>query len=112
VQDYPTLIVIQGEDINKYHGEIEFESLVQFLEPFAANDKKPHRNWDQFNPDFPEFDEKVINKDNFELEMTKDKRLAIIHFYTDSYHGIWRTVVHETAGMVLLGNFDCSDSEN
>lgn len=83
VKEFPTLMVINGEEVNIYKEEIEFENLVKFLEPYAAEEKRPHRNWDQFNPDYPEFDIVSLNSDNFELYLTKDKRLTVVHFFTD-----------------------------
>ena len=119
--DFPTLLVIEGEDVVKYEGKIDFDEISSFLNPYKSSDKKPlkakrvvskPKQEPQPEAKIPEIPIYTLTQKNFKDFLVEDAGLFLVHFYKDRKLDDWDEVKENYNGVAKLATFHCKSKED
>ena len=120
VEQFPTIIVVTKDQKLTYTGNIKFEELVEFLDPFAETEKRPLKPKRKPKKEQPqasnaqnlEFKVHKVTSGTLNSVLEKEPKLAVVHFYKDKPLPEWEDIVQNYNGMLLLATMECQqDSE-
>jgi hypothetical protein len=120
VVDFPSLIVVEGEDVERYDGKIDFEEISKFLDRFKASQKKMPKakkvvkNTPEPQPEakLPEIPIYALGFKNYKEHLLDDSGLYLVQFYKDRQIDEWEEVKAEYNGVLKLGTYHCKTKED
>lgn len=115
ISEFPTLLVVDGDDYLKYEGKIEFESISEFLEKYKAEEKREPKLKKNFSskpptgdePKMPEFPIVTLTAENYDEYLVQDTGLYLVQFYKDKQSPDWEDIKKDYNGIVKLATFNC-----
>ena len=119
IKDFPSLIVIEKNDIIKYKGKIDFNEISEFLEKYKSPTKKAPKlkktnTAKQQPPDnakLPEFPIISLGINGFNEMILEENSLYLVQFYKDKMSPEWDEITKDYNGIVKLATFQCKNKE-
>lgn len=118
ISSFPSLIVVENDDVIRYSGEIEFEKISKFLEKYKASEKQAPKlkKIVQTKPQeqemkLPEFPIVTLTTENFNDYLQEDTGLYLVHFYKEKQSAEWEDIKQDYNGIVKLAEFQCKSKE-
>jgi Thioredoxin len=120
VTDFPSLIVIENDEIIKYTSKIDFDQISEFLSKYASATRKPLTLKKQFTSKpptqeetkLPEFPVVTLSLENYSKYLQEDPGVFLVHFYKDKLSTEWEDIKRDYNGIVKLANFHCATKED
>ena len=121
VIDFPSLLIIEGEDLIKYEGKIDFDEISSFLNPYKSSDKKllkakkiinSSKQEAQSEGKIAEIPIQALTTKNFREHLIEDAGLYLVHFFKDRQLEDWDQVKENYNGVAKLATFHCKSRED
>ena len=119
VINFPSLIVIEGEDVVQYKGKIDFSEISEFLLNYQAAERWPlkaKRVVKQTQPQEPEaklpsFPVHALTLSNYKDHLLEDSGLYLVQFYKDKQLDQWDSIQSSYNGVLKMASFNCKNKE-
>lgn len=119
VINFPTLVVIEGDDTIQYRGKIDFDEISEFLSKYQAAERWPLRAKKvvkQPKPQEPEvklptFPVQSLTPSNYKDYLLEDTGLFLVHFYKEKQLDQWEELQSFYNGVLKFATFNCKNKE-
>lgn len=119
VTAFPTVLVIAPQGTITYEGNLDFELIADFLQPFASEEKrlprlKAVKEQSASTPkeELPVFQLKLLDADTFEPYLEASQKLVLVHYYKTEDIGGWPDIKAKYNGIADLAELDCTNSKS
>lgn len=119
VKEFPTLIVIENDEIIRYSDKIEFKEISNFLENYVSAEKKPLKykktntkpSAETKDIKLPEFPIIELSSEKFAKHIQDETSVLLVHFIKDKPFPEWEEIKNDYNGIVKLATFSCNTKE-
>ena len=117
VHEYPTLIVLQDDHIERYSGKLDFSKISDFINKFASRIKKAPKQFKKINSsgskiELPEFEILQLDSTNFQERIKETPGTVLVHFHKDKPLQEWDTIINLYNGIVSLASISCKSNQD